>query len=74
MTNKNKSILYDYAIYSGISLQLVITVVIGMVLGRYFDNYWGTKPWLLVTGVILGMLGGFYNVFILVKAYQKRKS
>jgi len=35
-------------------------------LGWWLDGRFGTKPWLLLAGLILGMIGGFVNFFRLV--------
>jgi F0F1-type ATP synthase assembly protein I len=29
--------------------------------GYFLDGRWGTKPWLMVAGLLLGMAGGFVN-------------
>jgi F0F1-type ATP synthase assembly protein I len=35
-------------------------------LGYLLDVRWGTKPWLMVAGLLLGMVGGFVNFVKLV--------
>ncbi len=35
-------------------------------LGYYLDGRCGTKPWLLLAGLIAGMIGGFISFFRLV--------
>jgi F0F1-type ATP synthase assembly protein I len=32
-------------------------------LGYWLDGRWGTKPWLLLAGLLVGMIGGFVNFF-----------
>jgi len=36
--------------------------VSGLLAGWLLDRWLGTKPWLLVTGVILGAAAGFYEL------------
>jgi ATP synthase protein I len=36
-------------------------VVSGLLLGWLLDRWLGTKPWLLVAGVTLGSIAGFYE-------------
>jgi F0F1-type ATP synthase assembly protein I len=31
-------------------------------LGYLADRYWGTSPWLVLTGLILGVVVGFYEL------------
>ena len=38
---------------------LVSSVVGGTLLGYWLDEQFGTKPWLLVAGVVLGTFGAF---------------
>jgi ATP synthase protein I len=36
-------------------------VVSGLILGWLLDRWLGTRPWLLVVGLILGSAAGFYQ-------------
>jgi len=40
---------------------LFASVVSGLVLGWLLDRWLGTKPWLLVMGIVLGAAAGFYE-------------
>jgi F0F1-type ATP synthase assembly protein I len=35
-------------------------------IGYFLDRRFGTKPWLLLAGLLLGMVGGFVNFLRLV--------
>ena len=48
---------------SSIGLTLVVATVIGLVAGYYADRWLGTKPWLLLIGLGLGIAAGFVNLF-----------
>lgn len=54
-TNRKAGIAYAAA------LSLFAAVVSGLVLGWLLDRWLGTKPWLLVAGVTLGSVAGFYE-------------
>jgi ATP synthase protein I len=43
------------------ALSLFAGVVSGLLLGWLLDRWLGTKPWLLVAGVTLGSIAGFYE-------------
>ncbi|TVQ31023.1 MAG: AtpZ/AtpI family protein [Phycisphaeraceae bacterium] len=47
---------------SGIGLELVGSVGVMMLLGWLVDRWLGTAPWLLVSGAVVGVLLGLYNV------------
>lgn len=42
---------------------LVGCVALGYFLGAWLDQKWGTSPWGVVGGVLLGSLGGFVHLF-----------
>lgn len=37
------------------------SVIAGLLLGWLLDRWLGTKPWLLVAGLVLGSAAGFYE-------------
>lgn len=68
------SFLVAFGIYGGVGFQLAISVVAGLLFGNYLDEKLGTKPWLAMTGLILGSIGGFYNLLRILTWSQKRRS
>ena len=38
-------------------------VVVLALLGWWLDRRWGTSPWLLLLGTLLGAVGGVYNLW-----------
>ena len=61
-TNRRTGIAYSAA------LSLFAAVVSGLIVGWLLDRWLGTKPWLLVAGLVLGAAAGFYE---LVRATSK---
>ena len=53
--NRKSGIAYAAA------FSLFASVVSGLIIGWLLDRWLGTKPWLLVTGIILGAAAGFYE-------------
>ena len=49
--------------YSSIIFLLPSAVVGGYLLGAWLDGRFGTGPWLTVTFLLLGSIGGFVEVF-----------
>lgn len=49
----------------------MVPIVLGLLLGLWLDGRWGTRPWLAVIGVVLGIAAGFYNFFRVVLGTTK---
>jgi ATP synthase protein I len=43
--------------------ELTVATIIGGLLGYALDNFFGTKPWWLVVGVVLGVAAGCLAVY-----------
>jgi ATP synthase protein I len=48
---------------SGIGMTLVLATLIGLAGGYFADRWLGTKPWLTMIGLGLGIAAGFVNLF-----------
>ena len=55
-TNRRSGIAYAAA------FSLFASVVSGLIVGWLLDRWLGTRPWLLVAGVVLGSAAGFYEL------------
>jgi len=47
--------------HSGVGLELAGAVAGFALVGYWIDRHYGTSPWGLVVGVVLGIVGGLYN-------------
>jgi F0F1-type ATP synthase assembly protein I len=47
---------------SGIGIELAGAVAGFTLLGIWWDRHYGTKPWGLLIGLGLGLIGGIYNL------------
>lgn len=54
-TNRKSGIAYAAAI------SLFVAVAVFLAIGWMLDRWLGTKPWLLVAGIVLGSAAGFYQ-------------
>lgn len=50
---------------------LVACIVVGYLLGSTLDRKFGTSPWLVVVGVLLGTAAGFVGLFRMVSRNLK---
>ncbi|ABZ83478.1 conserved hypothetical protein [Heliomicrobium modesticaldum Ice1] len=69
----SRRVLKAFALASTIGAEFAASVFIGFTAGRYADKAWGTDPWLMLTGVLLGVAGGFFGVYYLVTAFFKEE-
>lgn len=49
------------------SIELVSGTVVGGLIGWGLDHLIGTKPWFFIVCLILGIVGGFFNIVRLAK-------
>ena len=55
---------------SSIGVSFVAAIVIGTFMGYFLDRYFGTKPWLTLVFMLLGVAAGFKNMIYFVKRSQ----
>jgi hypothetical protein len=60
----------DLGRYAGLGLQFALTMALLGGLGWWLDGRFGTLPWLLITGVLVGAVGGFVRIVKAVPGSQ----
>jgi len=63
----------EIAPYSGLGLQLAVTVVIFWFAGKLIDEHYGTEPLWMIVGAVLGIVVGMYNFIKSVIELGKKK-
>ncbi len=53
------------------STELVSAVVVGTIIGFILDNWFGTKPWLILIFFFVGVIAGIMNVVKSAKKMQR---
>ena len=53
------------------STELVAAVLVGTIIGFILDNWFGTKPWLILIFFFIGVIAGILNVIRSAKNMQK---
>lgn len=66
---------FAYASKTGfrVGTELLSGVVVGAALGYFLDQFFGSRPWLLIIFLFLGGGAGFLNVYRFVKSEESRK-
>jgi ATP synthase protein I len=54
-------------------LHIVSATVVGLTIGYFLDDYFGTKPWLLMIFFFFGIIAGFKMVFEDFRRLQRRE-
>ena len=54
-----------------LSTELVAAVGVGTIIGFILDNWFGTKPWLILIFFFIGVVAGIMNVIRSAKKMQK---
>jgi F0F1-type ATP synthase assembly protein I len=65
--------LQALALTSTISMEIAATVTLGFLGGRYLDRHFGTEPWIMVTGVLLGVALGILGIVQTLERFFKDK-
>ncbi len=71
--DKENPLLFRIAKYTAIGLQFPSMVSGGFFLGYLLDLYLNTSPWLMAILTLLALLGGFFQLFRLLKYFSKKE-
>ena len=52
--------------------ELVAAVVVGTIIGFILDNWFGTKPWFIITFFFIGVIAGILNVIRVANNMQNK--
>ena len=55
------------------STEMEAAVVVGTIIGFILDNWFGTKPWLILIFFFIGVVTGILNVFRSAKNMQSKE-
>jgi ATP synthase protein I len=56
-----------------LGLHIVSAIIVGLVIGYFLDDYFGTKPWMIMIFFIVGVVAGFKMVFEDFRKLQRRE-
>jgi ATP synthase protein I len=58
--------------FASAGLELALAIVVGYFGGRYLDGRFGTAPYLTYSGLMLGIVAGFRNLFLVARRAQRQ--
>ncbi len=53
---------------------LIVSPLVGFFLGGWLDRRFGTGPWLLILGLVLGFVAGGRETYQIYRRYQEEES
>lgn len=65
--------LREYSPFLTLGFQLAAAVVVFFLVGRWLDTRWGTSPWLMLGGLVLGSVGGFIKFFSTIARFERKE-
>jgi ATP synthase protein I len=73
MAENNKQLFKSLSFLSSVGISMVAATFIGLAMGYYLDLWLGTTPWLTLILLLLGIVSGFRNIFILTSRELRRQ-
>ncbi len=70
-SSKNEESTSGIGVAFKMSTELVSAVAVGTIIGFILDNWFGTKPWLILIFFFVGVIAGITNVVRSAKKMQK---
>lgn len=67
ISDKTRDFLKLVAQVSSMGLAMALAIVIGLVAGLYVDKWLDTSPWGFFIGLLMGIVAGFRNLWIIAK-------
>lgn len=68
---KMGGILKAVAVTTTIGAELAIMVTLGFYGGKALDRVFDTGPWLMVTGILLGVVTGTWGIVVTLEKFWK---
>ena len=56
--------------HSAIGIEVGLSVVVGLLLGQFADEYFATSPWLTISGLLLGIVAAFRSLLRATRRMQ----
>ena len=61
--DKKNDLAYYFGLVTQVGLTIVFSVLVSLFIGLFLDRFFKTKGVFLVVFVVMGVAGGFYNVY-----------
>lgn len=65
----NREAMQAFGLVSMIGVDMASCTVGGVFLGKWLDSLWGTTPWMLLVGILVGLTAGVLGVVKLLSKF-----
>jgi ATP synthase protein I len=69
--NLKYEILRQFGVLGSVGLHLVLGTFVGLAIGYFLDQTFGTKPWLTLLFLGFGIAAGFTNLFRVMRRHRQ---
>jgi len=66
-----RELFKSLALVSSMGISMVLATVIGLAAGYFLDQFFDTSPVLTLIFLVLGIIAGFRNLYIIMKRVQR---
>ncbi len=73
MDEEKRQLFKSLGFLSSIGISLVVSMLIGLAMGFYLDRWLETSPMFTLIMLLIGIIAGFRNVYILTTRELKRQ-
>jgi len=73
MAEDKRQLFKSLGFLSSVGISLVASILIGLAMGVYLDRWLDTRPLFTLIMLVIGVISGFRNIFILTTRELKRQ-
>jgi len=67
MSEDKRQLFRSLGLLSSVGISMVAATCIGLFIGITLDEWFGTKPWMTIIWLVIGIAAGFRNLYILTR-------
>ncbi|MBI4764980.1 MAG: AtpZ/AtpI family protein [Deltaproteobacteria bacterium] len=71
MQEETRKYIKLLALVSTMGISMVLAIVIAIAIGYYLDKWFQTSPLFFLIFMILGIVAGFRNIYVIMKRAEK---
>jgi F0F1-type ATP synthase assembly protein I len=71
--DRQSPFLRKAGLYLGVVFELPATIIGGLAIGYFLDEYLQTSPWLLITLTAIAFVGGFVRLVYWVRFFTRKQ-
>ena len=61
-----------FEVFSRVSAWVIVPIVGALILGKYLDGYYGTKPWIFLVLSCIGFLISSFGIVYTIRDYLRK--